>query len=354
MPQIGGDNISARDDLFNRLCMACVSAGCDLDKVKDSLYIILANYEITDRCTEVALLQEDINEMLVKKFLISKMVKGCSERTVKLYGDEVPKILAKIGKTVDDITSDDIRLYLAKRMRIDGVTNTTADNELRYLRSFFNYLMAEEAVMKNPTLKVDKIKCPKKEVETFSEMEIELLRETAPDERIKCMIEVLFSTGCRVSELVNIKLCEIDDGRILVHGKGNKDRTVYINAKAQIAIANYLKLREDANPYLFAGGYFNNRLGYKLMWWRDKTLVAPNEHLGKGAVEHITRHIGKKLGIRANPHKFRKTCATMALRRGMPIEQVSKMLGHEDIKTTQIYLNIDAKELEHNHKKYVV
>lgn len=345
--------MSAREELYDRLCFMCINAGYELDQIKDSLYIILADYEITDRSTEIALLKEDRNEELVKRFLVAKMVKGCSDSTVKLYRDEIPKIFYKIGKTVDDITADDIRLYLAKRMKIDGITPTTANNELRYLRSFFGWCMAEEILTKNPTLKIDRIKCKKKGVETFTEIEIEKLRESAPDERIKCMIELLFSTGCRVTELVNIKLEEISGNKILIHGKGNKDRTVFINAKSQIAIEKYMALRKDDNPYLFAGGY-SGPTPRRLNWWKYKSLVTLDKHLDTGSVEQTTRRLGKKLGIgRTNPHKFRKTCATMALKRGMPIEQVSKMLGHEQITTTQIYLSIDQEDLENSHKKYV-
>lgn len=347
--------MNARDELYDKVCMMCVGEGCSLENIKNQLYIILSAYEIEERCTEVAVLQQDRNESLLKKFIVAKMVKGCTDRTVKLYRIEIGKTLDKIGKTVDDITADDIRLYLARRINIDKVKKRTADNELRYLRSFFGWLRDEEIIKKNPVIKVDKIKCEKKAVETFTELEVEKLREGATDERIKCIVELLLSTGCRVTELVNIKIEEIEGNKILVHGKGNKDRTVYINAKAQLAMEKYMGMRKDNNPYLFPGGHYNNRMPYSRKWWLDKKLVDEAKHLNTGTVESVMRTLARSQGIdRANPHKFRKTCATMALKRGMPIEQVSKMLGHEQISTTQIYLSIDEEDMENNHKKYVV
>lgn len=351
-----------RRNLINDICMGLIPFGIDIDEVKDLLYITLEPYEITNRSTELAEVSQDRNEYLVNKFLIAKTVKGCTKRTIQYYGQVVRKVLDAIGKTVDDITQDDIRLYLAIRQRRDHIQKTTADDELRCLRSFFNYLIAEELIAKNPIAKVERIKCERRVKEIFTDVEIEKIRMAARGEREKLMVEVLLSTGCRVSELVGIRLDDIEGNRVLLHGKGEKDRYAYMTAKAMVMLEVYVNERRDMNPYLFPGGRWEKASkkqggNPKSMtdWWKNPESVTLDTCIDKGTVEQITRKIAKRAGVeRANPHKFRRTCATMALRRGMPIEQVSKMLGHEQISTTQIYLNLSEEELELAHKKYVV
>lgn len=351
-----------RENLINDICIALGTYQLDIQEIKNLLYMILDPYEITGRCTEVAELKQDRNDYLLQRFLVAKTVKGCSKRTLKAYRIGLVMILHSIGKTVDDITADDIRYYLAVRQRRDGISKTTADNELRYLRTFFQYLMSEELVSRNPTAKVDRVKCERRKKEAFTDIEIEKIRLKANGERERAIVETLLSTGCRVSELVEIKKEDMDRNKVLVHGKGAKDRIVYLNAKAMVAIELYLSQRADDNPYLFPGGTFEEasrkRKGNPndmVNWWKYPESVDPDNHLNAGTVEAMMRKIAKKAGVeRANPHKFRRTCATMALRRGMPIEQVSKMLGHEEISTTQIYLDLSESELEQAHKKYVV
>lgn len=353
-------NVDCRDDVINKLIMWASEHGISPSESKYDLYMILNNVEITSRCTEVAELKEDRNEMLLKKFLVAKNVKGCTPRTIRYYRISIKKILEQIGKTVDDITTDDIRYYMALRLRRDKVSRVTLGNEIRNLSSFFQWLYAEEIIRRNPMNKVDRIKIQKTSKEAFTEMEIEKLRSAAEGEKNKMIIELLLSTGCRVSELVQIQISEIEEDRILVHGKGQKDRFVYMNAKAQLAVENYLKERKDRNPYLLprmipVTSKLGKNIEQKRMkdWWKKPELIDEG-HADKGTVEVITRRLAQKTGIeRANPHKFRRTCATMALRRGMPIEQVSKMLGHEEISTTQIYLDLTEDELALAHKKYV-
>lgn len=351
-----------RENLVNDICIALGAYQLDMQEIKNLLYMILDPYEITGRCTEVAELKQDRNDYLLRRFLVAKTVKGCSKKTLKAYRTGLLMILRGIGKTVDDITADDIRYYLAIRQRRDGISKTTADNELRYLRTFFQYLMAEELVSRNPTARVDRVKCERRKKEAFTDIEIEKIRLKANGERERAIVETLLSTGCRVSELVEIQKGDMDGNKVLVHGKGAKDRIVYLNAKAMVAIELYLSQRSDDNPYLFPGGTFEEAARKRkgnpndmVSWWKDPEAVDPDNHLNAGTVEAMMRKIAKKAGVeRANPHKFRRTCATMALRRGMPIEQVSKMLGHEEISTTQIYLDLTEEELEQAHKKYVV
>lgn len=352
----------AREELRQELCMVLIRNGVENAGVE--VDAILGGYEIQKRTTEVALLSEDRNNYLFKKFLTAKIVKGCTDRTIQHYKTYLERIFDRIQKTADEVTADDIRYYLALRQKKDNVSKTTANNDLLVLRTFYQYLSTEGIIARNPTLNIDRIKDKKQRKKAFTDMEVEQIREAAENAREKAIIDILLSTGCRVSELVGIKISEIDRDKLIVHGKGEKDRLVYLNAKAVISTERYLAERSDSNPYLFPGGY-NNLSGKDLWkkyrkaggdWYKDSALVTPGTHISQGAVEQLMKKLKKRAGLEcdAYPHKFRRTCATMALKRGMPIEQVSKMLGHENIATTQIYLDLNEEELEQAHRKYVV
>lgn len=350
-----------REDLVNDLAMWAADTGINIRDAKSDFYILLDKYEITSRCTEIAEIHQDRNDILLKRFLVAKQVQGCTERTLLFYGTEIKKIIEVIGKTVDDVTADDIRLYMARRLRIDKVSKTTVGNETRCLSSFYNWLYTQEIIAKNPMFKVAKIKKEKTKKEALTDMEIEKLRMSVKNEMERAIIEILLSTGCRVTELVNIKLTDIEEERVLVHGKGQKDRYVYLNARAMLALQTYLKERKDTNIYVFPKGIAGHAMkrggtrGEMANWWKMPENIESEGHLSQGSVESITRRIAKRSGVKkANPHKFRRTCATMALRKGMPIEQVSKMLGHEELSTTQIYLDLTEDELVLAHRKYVV
>lgn len=322
------------------------------DKLKNIIMLKLDDYDIKKK--EKALTKYDGGEYeyLVKKFLITKKVQGCTENTIRNYGKEIPKILKKINKSVKEITSDDILLYIANRDIKDKVSKATQDNELRYLRTFFAFLIEEEYITKNPCLKIKAIKCPKKKKKAFTQLEIERIRNACKNFKEKAIVETLLSTGCRASELATIKISDIDGDKITILGKGNKERIVYLNAKAQLAISKYLNERKDNNPYLFARlmciTEYNNIVDY-----RKKECVVDG-HMSKHSVNTKVKRIARRVGIVAHTHKFRRTFATMALKRGMPLIQVSKLLGHESVATTQIYLDITDDELEQAHQKYVI
>lgn len=353
--------MEARQELYENIIMYLMSEDIQVEKIKEGMYAVLSDYEIQKRCTDVALVQTDRNAYLIKRFLVAKTVKGCTSRTIEYYKTNLQRIIERLGKTVDDITADDIRLYIALRIKRDKISKVTADNELRTLRTFFTYLQSEEIVSKNPMHNIERIKAWRMKKEALTEMEVEMLRhEASNDSRKLAVVEVLLSTGIRLSELVGIMLEEIEGERILVHGKGEKDRYVYLNARAKLTIDRYLKERTDDNPYLFPGGRNATDIsgdGKSKMrtWWKYPELVTEDTHIEKGTIEQMMRKLAKRAGVeQANPHKFRRTCATMALRRGMPIEQVSKMLGHESIQTTQIYLDLNEEDLIQAHRKYVV
>lgn len=321
----------------------------DIDKLKNQIIIVLDNYEIREKEKSLIIYEGKESEFLLKKFLVTKKVQGCTDRTLKMYKDSISKILKVLNKPIREVTSDDIVLYLANRAIKDNVSKTTQDNELRFLRTFFSFLVMEDYIIKNPCLKIKAIKAPKKKKKAFKEIEIEKLRLACKNTKEKALIELLLSTGCRAAETVSIKITDIENDRITILGKGQKERVVYLNAKAQIAIQMYLKDRTDNNPWLFP-----KIIGKGNPDWRLAKDVSDSEPTNLDYPNYAVNKIGKRVGVRAHTHKFRRTCATLALRRGMPLLQVSKMLGHADVATTQIYLDISEEELEQAHRKYVV
>ena len=282
-------------------------------------------------------------------------------RTIMFYKKSLTHILAKIGKPYTQITADDVRLYLAYRVNRDGVSKTCANNERRNLSAFYTWLQKEEILIKNPMTKVEAIKEVKKKKKAFTNMDLEKIRYGCRDEYERAVVETLISTWCRVTELAEMKIADIDGNKIIVHGKGDKYRTVYLTAKAQLAIETFLKARTDNSPYLFPKSNIKLTDSKKGLspnqyheWWRNPNLVS-NDIRDKGAFEAIVRNIGKHVGVeKCHPHRFRRTGATMALRAGMPLMEVSQILGHNNVGTTQIYLDIDNQQLESTHAKYVV
>lgn len=343
-----------REDLINDILNECLSNGIDVDYIKNSIWVVCDKYEITNRTTDVAILDEEYNGNLIKKFLICKSVKGCTERTIEFYKSVLVKVIPAIGKNIRDIDKADIRLYIAKRQKLDKVSKTTINNELRVIKSFYTWLHNEGHVKKNIAMHIEQLKMDKKRKEAFTELEIEKMRSSINNTRDRAMFEVLLSTGCRVTELVEMKIENIHDDEVMIKGKGNKYRKVFLNAKSQVALLKYLSEREDDNSYVFCG--YVSVCGKQRVfkeWWKHQELIN-DTHIDKGTVEEIFRKLGRNLGIkRSNPHKFRRTCATLALRKGMPLEQVSKMLGHEQLDTTKIYLDINDDELKAFHMKYV-
>ena len=322
------------DELINELYV--MFQKCDDSKqLKQRLIILLDKYEISKRSTEVAVYEpDDFNEKMIKKFLIDKMVAGLTERTIHHYRNTLRFVIDRINKPFNVVTSEDIKLYLAKRQVQDKVSEETVLNEWRVLSSFFGWMHREELILKNPMYKVETPKRRKQKKKAFTAMECEIIRDHCETLREKALVEVLFSTWCRVSEVEKMNIEDMEEGHITVLGKGKKERTVYLNSKAQLAIQNYIGDRQSGPLFI----------SY------DK----PYERLMKSTMEKDIRELGKRAGVsKSHPHKFRRTGATMALRSGMPIEKVSKLLGHESIETTQIYLDILEDEVMAAHKKYV-
>lgn len=354
-------NTSAANSLCNNIVMLLMKYGAEPQTAKSQVYLLLRDYQITEKTMELTEYHGNKTDELIRRFIIAKTTAGLAPRTLKLYYIELRNVMFKIGRDVGQITADDIRYYIAQRMR-EGVTKTTINNERRYMSSFFTWLTAEELISRNPMLQIEAIKQVKEKKSAFSDEDIERMRTVLRSWREKAIFETLLSTGCRVSELVSIKIADIEDGEsVYILGKGSKYRNVYLNAKAKIAIEKYLEERSDKNPFLFPRAIPNfvasacvSGKAKTHEWYKNPELVDAELHTDGGTVETIIRNIGKRAGVaNAHPHRFRRTCATSALKRGMPLELVSKMLGHDSVGTTQIYLDLNEDDLRVAHRKYV-
>lgn len=356
-----------KEDLITDLAiMLQPHTDMNMQDLKMRIEMVLQPYEVTKAHTELTVYQGDANERILKRFLAAKMAAGCSSRTIQYYGDSIKRAFEKIGKPYTEITADDIRLYLAIRIHREGATKTTADNERRNMSSFFTWLQREEILLKNPMSKIESIKITKKKKKAYSLLDLEKIRLGCRDAREKAIVEFLASTWCRVSELLQVKISDIQGEACEVHGKGDKYRTVYLNARAMLAVNQYLQERSDNNPYLFPGCAYTaldpkfkdtikQRGLQRHEWYKVPELLSDARVPDASIIENIVRQIGKRAGVEnVHPHRFRRTGATMALRQGMPILQVSKMLGHNSLETTQIYLDISDEELQQAHNKYVI
>lgn len=303
---------------------------------EDRVRIILNDYDISPKCTEIVIANDDKRQKAIQMFIVTKKVEGCTENTIHYYMGTLRRFFGEINQRLEEITSDRIRYYLAVRSTRDKLSKTSQDNELRVLKSFFKWCSGEDYIERNPTENIKAVKKEKRIKRPFSETELELIRENAKSKRDRAIVEVLYSTGVRVSELCGIDISDIANDEIVVFGKGEKERTVYLNARAKIAISEYLKTRNDGESALFVGQRTKKRLN-------------------KGGVERLIRELGEKAGVpNCHPHRFRRTAGTIALNRGMPLEQVQQMLGHEDIATTTIYARSEERNVKASHGKYVV
>ena len=351
-----------REEAVNAIVTALTPYTGDLSRqdLKMRIEISLSPYDIVAGEHDLTVYEGDINEIMLQRFLVAKITKGCSAKTLEFYKWTVENVMQAIGKSYADVTADDIRLYIALRVQRDKVSKVTADNERRILSSFFTWLHNEEIIDKNPMTRIDAVKAQKKKKKAYSVLDLERIRAGCRTNRERAIVEMLASTWCRVSELAQIRIDEIHDGKVIVHGKGGKDREVYINARASVILDSYLQERKDTNPYLFPrmAGRFSQRSGTGSTspeWYGNPDCVDPQEPTGTGSIEGIVRRIGRKAVVEnVHPHRFRRTGATLALRQGMPLTTVSRLLGHENIATTQIYLDISDDELELAHRKYVL
>ena len=304
------------------------------ERLQEVLQHTLFDYEVTKIESEKEISEQNYMEL----FLAAKRIEGCSEKSLKYYKTTIEMMIATVGKSVKHIETDDIRRYLTKYQEKKKSSKVTIDNIRRILSSFFSWLEDEDYILKSPVRRIHKVKTGTNIKETYSDEALELMRDNCTEPRDLAMIDMLASTGMRVGEMVLLNINDIDfnERECIVFGKGNKERVVYFDARTKIHLQNYLNSRTDDNPALFV------------------SLKAPHERLKIGGIETRLREFGKQLGLhKVHPHKFRRTLATMAIDKGMPIEQLQQLLGHRKIDTTLQYAMVKQSNVKIAHRKYI-
>lgn len=274
----------------------------------------------------------------LQMFIDAKRIEGCSDRTLGYYQVTVEHLLKTVDVEVRKMTTDDLRSYLAEYQQINNCSKVTVDNIRRNLSSFFSWLEEEDYILKSPMRRIHKIKTKQQVKEIISDEMIEKMRDNCKTKRDLAIIDLLYSTGIRVGELVRLNISDIDfeERECVVYGKGDKERRVYFDAKAKLHLQNYIKSRTDDNPALFV------------------TLDVPYDRLKISGVEIRMRELGRSLSIpKIHPHKFRRTMATRAIDKGIPIEQVQKILGHSQIGTTMQYAIVNQNNVKASHRRYI-
>ena len=285
-------------------------------------------------------IQEDIvsNNRLLEIFLSAKLVEGCSAKTIKYYETTVKQLFKYMPKAVKEYTTDDLRAYLAVFQKKHKSSKVTIDNIRRIFSSFFSWLEDEDFILKSPVRRIHKVKTGEQVKEVISDENLEKLRDNCKCIRDLAIIDMLSSTGMRVGELVKLNRNDVNfaERECIVFGKGNKERVVYFNARAKLHLQEYLASRKDKNQALFV------------------SLDKPHVRLQISGVEMRLRDLGRGLKIpRIHPHKFRRTLATMAIDKGMPVEQVQKLLGHVKIDTTMRYAMVNQTNVKLSHRKFI-
>lgn len=311
----------------------------DLDKqtintIDNALSCLFKHYTVSERVSNEIAEYEDINGKLTKLYVASLRLEGKSERTINQYVYAIEGMVEAINKVIPDITTNDIRYYLASYQTTNNVSQITLDNKRRYLSAFFAWLTVEEYIVKNPMLRIKRVKCCKKVKKPFTEEQITKIKDSLKTPREKALIEFCLSTGCRVSEIsdLNINNVDIDRRECVVLGKGNEERVVYLSEKCVYYLKQYFKTRTDTNIALFVG--------------------KRKQRLSKDSIECLMRKIGARNNIeKVHPHRFRRTFATNAINRGMSIQCLQKILGHKSLNTTMIYCNIDTEQVKMEHRK---
>lgn len=302
--------------------------------VQDVLVVELNQYEVQERCTEVAVLDTG-PERILKKYVAVKRIEGIADSTLRRYYDENLKLIRFLRRPLQEVTTYDLRFYLSYRRQHGKISNRTLDGMRRCYSSFFSWLAAEGLIGRNPCAALAQIKYRKQVKKPYSATDMEKLRKACQNIRDLALVDFLYSTGCRVSETARMNIEDVDFERMecRVLGKGNKERIVYLSPVAAMHLKEYLGSREDAEDCLFEG-------------WRGKRIT-------KNGIEALIRRIGTYAGVdNAHPHRFRRTLATNLLDRGMNIQDVAQILGHADLKTTQVYCYISQSNVKAAYRKY--
>jgi site-specific recombinase XerD len=306
-----------------------------LKQLRQALENTLCHYEVTDKQEKQ---EQDDNNSFITMFIAAKRVEGCSEKTLKYYETTITALVSSLGKSVRHILTEDLRTYLIEYQTKNQSSRVTIDNIRRIFSSFFSWLEDEDYIIKSPARRIHKVKTASNIKETYSDEDLEKMRDNCGELRDLAMIDMLVSTGMRVGEMVllNRKNIDFSERECVVFGKGDKERIVYFDARAKLHLKEYLDSRTDDNPALFV------------------SLRAPHNRIKIGGIEHRLREMGKRLNIpKVHPHKFRRTLATMAIDKGMPIEQLQRLLGHQRIDTTLQYAMVKQSNVKTAHRKYI-
>ncbi len=306
-----------------------------LMELRSVLFQVFDNIEIVETTNNV---DEDTNQDLLTAFLSAKRIEGCSEKSLHYYDKTITAALNSIGKGVKHVTTEDLRSYLTEYQSKKKSSKVTMDNIRRILSSFFSWLEDEDYIIKSPVRRIHKVKTSKTIKETYTDENLELMRDNCGELRDLAMIDMLASTGMRVGEMVLLNRDDIDfnEREGVVFGKGDKERMVYFDARTKLHLQQYLASRTDNEPALFV------------------SLRSPHNRLTIGGIEVRLRELGKRLGInKVHPHKFRRTLATMAIDKGMPIEQLQRLLCPQRIDTTLQYAMVKQSNVKLAHRKYI-
>lgn len=305
-----------------------------MERLQAVLLDKLDKYEISERSTEIVV-RDGTAEGLLRKYLATKRIEGKSERTIKRYADLLNTFISQLDRRLHELTAFDIRLYLSMYKEKRKVKNRTLDNMRKVLSSFFSWLHDEEFIPRNPCRAVKSIKYDKVLRLPFSGEELERLKSACTNARDIALIHFLHATGCRVSEVVSVDVSDVDfqNRELVVYGKGGKERTVYLTQVASMYLEEYLKKRKDGSKALFTGKGSNR--------------------IQKNGIEAAVKRIGERAGVdNVHPHRFRRTLATELISRGAAIQDVQMILGHEDIRTTQVYVYVDKRNVKNTYDKY--
>lgn len=328
-----------KDKLITQIqsSMASMLSPTQLKELRRVLTHTLQSMEITQKQTYLPQ-ESSKNEGLLDVFIAAKQIEGCSEKSLKYYNSTVRQMLDAVDEPVREISTDDLRSYLAGYQKERNSSKVTIDNMRRIFSSFFGWLEDEDYIMKSPVRRIHKIKTDKPIKETFSDESLELLRDSCEEIRDLAMVDLLASTGMRVGELVNLNREDVNfhERECVVLGKGGSERIVYFDARTKIHLLNYLDRRKDKNSALFV------------------SLTLPHARLLIGGVETRLHEIGRRANMhKVHPHKFRRTLATQAIDKGMPIEQVQRLLGHVKIDTTMHYAMVNQANVKNSHRKFI-
>ena len=310
-----------------------------LNKLKESLIINFEKLEFIIKTDDLKHQEElDENTSMIESFISSKQIEGCSDRTIKYYKEIIDKFNDSFDKSIKKITTEEIRSYLSNYKEMSTCESTTIDNIRRVLSSFFSWLEDEDYIIKSPIRRIHRIKTPTTVKEVLTDENLEKSRDECENIRDLSLIELLISTGMRVGELVNLNISNLnfEDRSCIVLGKGNKEREVYFDAKTKLHLKEYISKRNDTNDALFV------------------SLRESHQRLSISGIELIVRNLGVNTNInKVHPHKFRRTLATMAIDKGMPVEQVQKLLGHVKIETTMHYAMVNQSNVKISHRRYI-